>query len=213
MQKEIGQDGTDDAALRSSLGAFHQGSVRKLKRRCQPSSDVEPHPFALRVFLQRPQQQRVVDVVEQAFDVEFQNPVIPPATLARHRDGIQRGFTGPVAIRVRQEDRFEIRLKHCLTTICATRSATVGTPRIRSPPVFFGMATAFTGGGTVASRRHPVPDPIQIVLQVRFEVFDRLLVHAGRARVGFHGLEGLIHQPFRDGERFCRSHAFPPVAS
>ena len=34
-----------------------------------------------------------------------------------------------------------------LTTICAIRSLTVGTPKIRSPPVFFGMGTARTGGG------------------------------------------------------------------
>src|SRR5208337_1329545 len=103
MQKEIGQEGTDDAALWSSLGAFHQGSIAELKRRCQPASDIEPHPFARRMFLQRPQKQRMVDVVEQALDVKLKNPVIPPATLARHRDGVQRGFTGPVAIRVWQK--------------------------------------------------------------------------------------------------------------
>ena len=34
-----------------------------------------------------------------------------------------------------------------LTTICAIRSDTVGTPKIRSPPVFFGIITAFTAGG------------------------------------------------------------------
>src|SRR5208283_1099365 len=37
MQKEIGQEGTDDAALRRSLGAFRQGSIAELKRRCQPT--------------------------------------------------------------------------------------------------------------------------------------------------------------------------------
>ena len=35
----------------------------------------------------------------------------------------------------------------CLTTICATRSATVGTPKILCPPDFLGMETARTGGG------------------------------------------------------------------
>src|ERR1700737_1178263 len=45
--------------------------------------------------------------------------------------------------------------KAILTTVCATRSATVGTPRMRSPPFFFGMATAFTGGGKY------VPDDIR----------------------------------------------------
>ena len=66
MQKEIGEDGTDDAALRGALGAFHQGSIAELKRRCQPPSDIEPHPSARRMFLKRPQKQRVVDIIEQA---------------------------------------------------------------------------------------------------------------------------------------------------
>ena len=35
----------------------------------------------------------------------------------------------------------------CLTTVCAIRSLTVGTPKIRWPPLFFGMGTAHTGGG------------------------------------------------------------------
>jgi hypothetical protein len=35
----------------------------------------------------------------------------------------------------------------CLTTFCAARSATVGTPKIRWPPDFLGRETARTGGG------------------------------------------------------------------
>ncbi len=34
-----------------------------------------------------------------------------------------------------------------LTTVYAIRSATVGTPRIRTPPDFLGISTAWTGGG------------------------------------------------------------------
>src|ERR1700733_15826353 len=33
------------------------------------------------------------------------------------------------------------------TIICAVLSPTVGTPKILSPPLFFGIGTAFTGGG------------------------------------------------------------------
>jgi hypothetical protein len=33
------------------------------------------------------------------------------------------------------------------TTVCATRSATQGTPRILVPPAAFRIATAFTSGG------------------------------------------------------------------
>ncbi len=207
------RSGSDHAALRRSLGPFHQGSVAELKRRCQPASEIKPHPFARRMFLQRPQKQRVVDIVEQALDVELENPIVPPATLARHCDGVQRGFPRPVAIRVWQEDRFEVRLKHLLDNHLRHAVRDCRDTENPFPARLLRNGHCLHGRRHIASRRHPVPDPIQIVLQVRFEVFDRLVVHAGGARVGFHGLEGLIHQPFRDGERFCRRHAFPPVAS
>ncbi len=45
--------------------------------------------------------------------------------------------------------------KVSFTTICAIRSVTVGIPRIRVPPDFFGIGTAFTGNGKY------VPDDIR----------------------------------------------------
>jgi len=47
-------------------------------------------------------QQVVRDVVEQTFDVEFKDPVIFPAPLARDAYRIQRRFIRPVAVGVRQ---------------------------------------------------------------------------------------------------------------
>jgi hypothetical protein len=40
------------------------------------------------VLLERSQQQRMVDVVEQPFDIELQNPIVLPATLTRYPYGI-----------------------------------------------------------------------------------------------------------------------------
>ena len=60
----------------------------------------------------------VVDVVKQAVDVEFQNPVILPAPLARDSYGIQRRFVGPISVGVCQKDRFQRPAQSiCLTTI------------------------------------------------------------------------------------------------
>jgi hypothetical protein len=42
------------------------------------------------MFPDSPHQQRVVNVVKQALDVKLQNPVVFPATRARHADGIER---------------------------------------------------------------------------------------------------------------------------
>ena len=39
------------------------------------------------------------------------------------------------------------RSRYMATTVCAILSATVGIPRILTPPDAFGISTAFTGGG------------------------------------------------------------------
>jgi hypothetical protein len=50
------------------------------------------------VLPDRPQQKFVINIVEQTFDIELQNPVIFPAALTRDPDGIERRFPGPIAI-------------------------------------------------------------------------------------------------------------------
>jgi site-specific DNA recombinase len=60
------RSGSGHAALGSSPGAFHQVSIGQLERRGQPPPDVEPHPLALGVLLDRLAQQSMVDVVERA---------------------------------------------------------------------------------------------------------------------------------------------------
>ena len=45
------------------------------------------------------------------------------------------------------EDRLRPGLQRLAATVCATRSATVGTPRVLVPPPLFGISTALTGGG------------------------------------------------------------------
>jgi site-specific DNA recombinase len=75
--------------LRRPLGTFHQGAIGKLHGRFQPSFYVQPHPFALRMLVDRPEQELMVDVVEETFDIKLQYPVIPPAPLPRHADGLQ----------------------------------------------------------------------------------------------------------------------------
>jgi hypothetical protein len=55
------------------------------------------------------EQQLVVDVVEQAFYVEFQYPIILPAPLTRDTHGVQGRLSRPVAVRIWKEDRIQIR--------------------------------------------------------------------------------------------------------
>jgi hypothetical protein len=41
-----------------------------------------------------PQQECVVNVIKQSFDIKLQNPVISPASLTRDTNSIERGFPG-----------------------------------------------------------------------------------------------------------------------
>src|SRR6266511_2183900 len=76
-------------------------------------------------------------------------------------------------------------------TVCAILSATVGTPRTRTPPPDLGDFHGSHRRREVASRRHPIPDPIQVLLAILFEILDRLAVHPGRTLEAYSGEEFL----------------------
>src|SRR5271166_4838557 len=101
----------------------------------------------------------------------------------------------------------------CLTTICAIRSLTVGTPKILSPPLFFRNGDGADWRRKVGSRAHPIPNLIKVSLQVGLECLDRLTIPAGRTLVGFDRFIGFVHSPLLDQEglvrRICRRHPVP----
>ena len=155
----------------------------------------------------------MVDVVKQPFDVKLQNPVIPPASLARDSYRIQRRFSGSVAVGVRQKarlyhrlnDLFDHHLGHAVGHRWNTQNAL--------PATLLRNGDRFDRWGKVAARGHSIPDLVEIALQVRLEILDRLLIHPGRSRIGFDRFVGLLHQPLVDDKWFCCTHPFPPVSS
>src|SRR5437868_10013597 len=76
VQKQIGQQGTDDTALRRALLTRDQLTVLLLHWRFQPTLDVQHDPLLLGVFLHRPYQQILRDVIEETLDVQIDDPVI-----------------------------------------------------------------------------------------------------------------------------------------
>src|SRR6516225_7161530 len=105
MHEQIRQNRTDHTTLWGAAVSHDYRSIFLDHRRCQPSFDVEQRPFARHVFPDGPQQKRVVDVVEQALDVKFKNPVVFPASLARDADGVKSRFSRPVTVGIWQEYR------------------------------------------------------------------------------------------------------------
>jgi hypothetical protein len=105
----------------------------------------------------RPQQKRVVDVVKQALDVEFQNPVMLPAALARHADGIERRFAGSIAVGVCQKHRFQIRFNHPFDNHLRHPIGHGWHPQEPLPATLFRNGDGANRQRKVASRAHSVP--------------------------------------------------------
>ena len=71
------------------------------------------------------------------------------------------------------------------TTVCATLSAIVGTPSIRTPPaVRLGDLHRPDRRRQVGPRAHPIPDLVEVVPQIGLELLQILPVHSRRALVG-----------------------------
>ena len=102
----------------------------------------------------------------------------------------------PVAVGVRGgRSARPVRSSTPATTVCATRSATVGTPERRGCPPPCGLRDLHRPhrGREVRPRRHPIPDLVQVVLQILLELRQRHLVHPRRTLVR----PDLLHTPPR----------------
>ena len=83
------------------------------------------------------------------------------------------------------EHRFHLRLQPIVTTVCAIRSVTVGTPEIRTPapPPWVSPPPLPAAGNT--ARRHPIPDLVQVVLLILFELGERLPIDSSSPLFAF----------------------------
>ena len=62
------------------------------------------------MFIHRPQQQVMGDVIKQTPNVKLDDPRVLPAPLACHADRIKRRFTRPIAVTIRGTGNF---MAHC----------------------------------------------------------------------------------------------------
>src|SRR6266436_7089222 len=158
----------------------------------------------------RLQQPLPIDAVEIALYVDIEHPVIPPAALTGLAHGIDRRSTGPVAVGVGVEHRFQARLQvptgNLLSNAIRDRRdaqrarATVCLRNIDPPH----------RRRKVAPRRQPVPQLVEVVRKVSLEVCDRLSVYSSRPLVDLHTFEGFPDFPLRDVERLCLVHGLLP---
>src|SRR5262249_23847896 len=105
MQEEIRKDGANATPLRDPLSSRDEGAILPLHGGLKPPCHIQEDPWTGRVRAERPQQQRVIQVVKEPFDVEIQDPVVTPASLPGHAEGLYCRLTRSIAIRVRVKMR------------------------------------------------------------------------------------------------------------
>jgi site-specific DNA recombinase len=103
--------GSDDTALRRALLTRDQLTVLLLRWRFQPTLDVQHDPLLLGVFLHRPYQKILRDVIEETLDVQIDDPVIAPASLPRLPHCIQGRLPRSIPVGIRMEQRVHRRLQ------------------------------------------------------------------------------------------------------
>jgi hypothetical protein len=173
-----------DSALRRALLTRDQLAVLLLHWRFQPALYVEDHPLFLGVFLYRPYQQILRDVVEEALDVQIQNPVIAPASLPCLHHCIQRRLPRSIPVGIRMEQRVHRRLQfrlhyHLRDPIRYCRYA-----QLPLPTIGFRYLHRSHRRWKVTARRHPIPDLVQVPFRVPFEIRNRLLVDPWECIIG-----------------------------
>ena len=105
------RSGSDDAALRRAFVARLKLPFRVLHRRFQPTLDVEQDPGLLTVLAQSRHQEAMIEIVEQASNVELHHPVLVPATASGDSDRLQRRFPRPITIGIVVEERIKLWLQ------------------------------------------------------------------------------------------------------
>ena len=135
----------------------------------QPPPDIQLHPGQVRVVGHGPLDQVTRHGLKESFDVQIDDPIGPPAALPRRPDRIQRRPAGAIGIGVRVEVWFHQRLqdhRHDRLRHAVGHGRNAEGARAARCLRYLDEPH---GRRMVRSRRHPVPDLVEIVLQVRLE--------------------------------------------
>src|SRR5688572_14155737 len=108
------------------------------------------------------------------------------------------------------EKRFHLRLKvepHC----CLSDPVFDGRyTQVSLPPITLGNRNLQHRRRKVSSRRHAVPDPVEVLLQVSLEVLHGLAIHPGCPTIGFDATVRVPNQLLGYIKRLCLVHELLP---
>jgi DNA invertase Pin-like site-specific DNA recombinase len=204
--------GRDRRALGTPAIPRDQFATVVLQRGLQPALHIQQNPPLVGVVGHRLEDQVMVEVVEEPLDVDVDRPVGPPAPFPAGRDRVQCASAGPVSIGIGVEHRFHLRfqdhgrrrlrdsVRDCRhpenpDLVCSPGLGDLHHPHRRRE---------------VAARRHPIPQFVEVALQVSLELLDRLAVNTGRSPIRLDPEIRLPDHVLRNLERLWPAHPAPP---
>src|SRR5215469_6102560 len=107
VQEQISQDGADHPSLRCPCPTRDDAAVLHFDGSFEPALNIEKHPRAIRMVANCLEQQRPIDAVKIALNVNIEHPVEPPAALSGLPEGVDRRSAGAVSVGVIVEDEFQ----------------------------------------------------------------------------------------------------------
>lgn len=197
-------------ALRRAALARQLGSICGFERRNEPSFDVQKDPVFLDVGAHRLHQQLMIDLIKGRLDVKFDHPVVAPAALTGDRHCLFRRPSRPVPVRVRMEERIEIRLDDELDDGLRNTVSDRGDSQLSRPSVCLGDLHLLHRRREVCSRRHPVPHLVEVPRQVALKHCDGFIIDACSTPVGLDVLVCLPYRALCNAIRLRRCHAAHP---
>src|SRR6266542_3554731 len=188
VEKQVGQQRTDDTTLRRALAPRLQGSIHSLYRGTEPPPNVQTNPRHVGVVGHGALDQIMIQTVKERFDVQIDHPVSLPASFPRHPHRVERRSARSIAVRIAVEHRLHHRLQHHLHDRLRNSIGNRGNAEWTHAAVSFRYLDEPHRRREVRARRHPIPDLVQVPLQIFFECRQRLAIHARCTAVRLHPL-------------------------
>ena len=159
--------------LRGSSIPAHQRAVWLLNRGGQPALHIQLHPPQIGVMGHRLTDRLVGHVVEEPLDIQIDCPGLLPTPLPACRDRICRRAARTIAVGVRVKHRFHQRLQHHRHHRLSDPIRDRGhTEHPHTVSARLGDLHCLNRRREIRSRRHPIPDLVQVVALVPCKILQ-----------------------------------------
>src|SRR5439155_7549316 len=210
MQHQIREQRRDRRALRGSACSLLQGPVFSLHGSTQPPFYIETHPARFRMVGYCLFDQVPWNRVEERPYIQVDDPVEFPAAFTRSPHRIERRTAGPIAVGIGVEDWLHYRFQNHLGDRLGHAVGDSADAQRAYPTIRLGDFHEADWRWKVCPRRHPIPDLVEISLQVLLECFDRHAIHTLRSVVRFHSFPSVPNEVFGNIVRLCYRHRLLP---